>query len=447
MPTTTRVTRRRPECKRGRTRVFHALSPRALVSSSGTSARMNARTEGFDRVHHTRRNHHRTSRRRRRLATTPRASTDASSSSSSSLSGAVFETGSSERDAFDASRVSAPVVKAFRSDDSTRWMMWYTATSSSGEDSIGLATSSDGLTWERSDGDTETYRNAPEEDAGVDVGRVATRNDEDWWCFDTRGVALGDVQLISSDSISGGSVYWMFYHGYDHSSSSEGEAEWTATTRPGLCLSQDGRNWARVEGEHHTGALFDVGEEEAWDASGVRDPKVLLAGPNDIRVYYGSVDAKTGRSSVGAATTRDGFAYVKRGEREVFGPGPKGSFDDAGVASPCVVRLRRREFIMFYEAYSSANPGVASIAIATSEDGFVWTRPDAPALTAGEPGAWDQGGVGRPYAVPMAGERVRLYYEGRAAPGDARGVGVGVAVSAEHDRFAFIRRHQRVIED
>ena len=65
----------------------------------------------------------------------------------------------------------------------------------------------------------------PEEDAGVDVGRVATRNDEDWWCFDTRGVALGDVQLISSDSISGGSVYWMFYHGYDHSSSSEGEAE------------------------------------------------------------------------------------------------------------------------------------------------------------------------------------------------------------------------------
>ena len=267
MPTTTRVTRRRPECKRGRTRVFHALSPRALVSSSGTSARMNARTEGFDRVHHTRRNHHRTSRRRRRLATTPRASTDASSSSSSSLSGAVFETGSSERDAFDASRVSSPVVKAFRGDDSTRWMMWYTATSSSGEDSIGLATSSDGLTWERSDGDTETYRNAPEEDAGVDVGRVATRNDEDWWCFDTRGVALGDVQLISSDSISGGSVYWMFYHGYDHSSSSEGEAEWTATTRPGLCLSQDGRNWARVEGEHHTGALFDVGEEVAIETT------------------------------------------------------------------------------------------------------------------------------------------------------------------------------------
>jgi hypothetical protein len=47
----------------------------------------------------------------------------------------------------------------------------------------------------------------------------------------------------------------------------------------------------------------------------------------------------------------------------------------------------------------------------------------------------------------MAGERVRLYYEGRAAPGDARGVGFGVAVSAEHDRFAFIRRRARVTED
>ena len=429
---------------------FALASHRVVMAATNASA-----TRGLvTTARHTRRHRHHNHHHRARGASgrAPRASTDASaapSSSPSSSPGAVFETGSTDRDAFDASRVSSPVVKAFRGDEATRWLMWYTATSSRGEDSIGLATSSDGLHWTRSDGDTETYRNDVES-KGTDVGRVLTRNDEDWWCFDTRGVVVGDVQLISSDSISGGSVYWMFYHGYDHSSGSESandDDEWTATTRPGLCLSQDGRNWARVEGEHHTGALFDVGEPNEWDASGVRDPKVLLAGPNDIRVYYGSVDAETGRSSVGVATTRDGFVYAKRGARGVFGPGPSGSFDDAGVASPCVVRLGKKEFIMFYEAYSSANPGVASIALATSEDGFVWTRPNAPVLTAGEPGSWDQGGVGRPYAVPMAGDRVRLYYEGRARAGDARGVGVGVAVSAEHDRFAFVRRRARVTDD
>ena len=33
----------------------------------------------------------------------------------------------------------------------------------------------------------------------------------------------------------------------------------------GLAMSQNGRNWARIEASHHTGALFDVGEEGQWD--------------------------------------------------------------------------------------------------------------------------------------------------------------------------------------
>ncbi len=39
-------------------------------------------------------------------------------------------------------------------------------------------------------------------------------------------------------------------------------------------MSQDGRNWARVEGEHHTGAFFDVGEEGEWDEHFVATPQV-----------------------------------------------------------------------------------------------------------------------------------------------------------------------------
>lgn len=39
-----------------------------------------------------------------------------------------------------------------------------------------------------------------------------------------------------------------------------------------LCLLQDGRNWARIEADHHTGALFDVGKPGDWD-------EVYIAGP------------------------------------------------------------------------------------------------------------------------------------------------------------------------
>ena len=178
--------------------------------------------------------------------------------------GLVFAPARDAPGAFDEARVGAPVVKAFRGDDATRWTMWYAATSADGDDSIAIATSTDGVRWRRGSSDAVMYRNDVDE-MSVDVGRVFAANDEDWWTFDTRGAQLGDVQLISSDSISGGSVYWMFYHGYDRSAA-RGAAAATTTTRPGLAFSQDGRNWARFEGEHHTGAVFDRGEDGEWDA-------------------------------------------------------------------------------------------------------------------------------------------------------------------------------------
>ncbi len=43
--------------------------------------------------------------------------------------------------------------------------------------------------------------------------------------------------------------------------------------RPGLAMSQDGLNWARIEGEHHTGAMLDVGEAGEWDELFIANPQ------------------------------------------------------------------------------------------------------------------------------------------------------------------------------
>jgi len=44
--------------------------------------------------------------------------------------------------------------------------------------------------------------------------------------------------------------------------------------RIGLALSQDGLNFARIEGEHYTHAVFDFGKEGEWDALGASAPQV-----------------------------------------------------------------------------------------------------------------------------------------------------------------------------
>ena len=49
--------------------------------------------------------------------------------------------------------------------------------------------------------------------------------------------------------------------------------------RPGLAMSQDGLHWARIEGEHHTGAILDVGEEGEWDELFIANPQA--GGPSN----------------------------------------------------------------------------------------------------------------------------------------------------------------------
>ncbi len=41
-------------------------------------------------------------------------------------------------------------------------------------------------------------------------------------------------------------------------------------------MSQDGKNWARLEAEHHTAAVLDAGEAGEWDEAFIGSPQVCL---------------------------------------------------------------------------------------------------------------------------------------------------------------------------
>lgn len=79
----------------------------------------------------------------------------------------------------------------------------------------GVAVSADGLTWLRGEGGVEGTRG---EGSDRDVGSVLGPSD-DWWAFDTRALAVSDVQIFSNGSVSGGvGVYWMLYSGSSYES-------------------------------------------------------------------------------------------------------------------------------------------------------------------------------------------------------------------------------------
>ena len=137
---------------------------------------------------------------------------------------------------------------------------------------VGLAESTDGITWERLAGDEE-------------LGSVLDFNTEEWWGYDTVHTMAGDVQIISTDKVRGSSavtggygVNFMFVSGGDAEEVDMGGVSFGGKTLPegtsikglrmriGLALSYDGIHWTRMEGDHETGAIFDVGEDGEFDA-------------------------------------------------------------------------------------------------------------------------------------------------------------------------------------
>ncbi|XP_050374044.1 uncharacterized protein LOC126791610 [Argentina anserina] len=366
----------------------------------------------------------------------PLSSTPISSFPSSSTKGLVFDLGA--KSSWDGAGVGSPVVKRFLGDEEERWYMWYHGQSdkSPGADSIGLAVSSNGVHWNRGGGAVQSNQ---------DVGSVMSSG-KDWWAFDTLSIRPSEVVVMSSSKVRASSaVYWLYYTGYSSEKAEisgvpfglenpEGSGE-VFKSLPGLAISQDGRHWARIEGQHHTGALFDVGLEKEWDSSFIAGSHVVFHERGDLRMYYHSFDSESGHYGIGIARSRDGMKWLKLGK--IIEGGRNGGFDELGAMNPCVVRKRGSgEYLMAYEGVDGN--GGRSIGLATSRDGLKdWTRcGDEAVLKSSEESGWDGNGVVSPCLVQMDGEEDvwRLYYRG-VGIGGRTGIGMAVSEGSDYRRF------------
>jgi signal transduction histidine kinase/DNA-binding response OmpR family regulator/predicted GH43/DUF377 family glycosyl hydrolase len=235
--------------------------------------------------------------------------------------------------------------------------LWYVGTekNSTGYGNVGYATSTDGIHWEKYEGNPLQFKCA--------------------------GVSW-DTTIIVVEVLKKGSMYYMWYTG-------ESKENWLITYI-GYAWSDDGTNWTK-----HPDPVLKPGIDDDWDAQYVSTPKVMFdermpngQGEQFHMWYTGVADQMPRTHRVGYATSKDGIHWEKYEDNPVLDLGGPDSWDSRWVVAS-TVNFKGSSYEMWYYGFDDIQYGIG---FATSIDGINWIRyPGNPVLNAGELGTWDSG--------------------------------------------------------
>ena len=146
--------------------------------------------------------------------------------------------------------------------------------------------------------------------------------------------------------------------------------------------------------------VLSPGAPGEWDAVDVLNPSVIRRGGSLLNLYSG-FDGKTWRT--GLATSADGVIWTKAGM--VLQPNP-GSWAGSGIAANGSTVDDGAQILYYYQAGKPPRIGLAR-----SPNGREWSKGGNPVLDLGPRGSWDERGVADPYVI-RAGNAWVLYYLG-----------------------------------
>ena len=263
--------------------------------------------------------------------------------------------------AWDNSYVFDPVVIF----DGTEYKMWYTGQCPGCPYKIGLATSVDGIVW-----------NKHPDNPVLDVGLPGI------W---------DDYHVLSPTVIFDGTEYKMWYSGCDGSQ-----------FRIGYATSTDGIVWNK-----HPDPVLDIGPD-AWDNYYLFDPTVIFDG-TEYKMWYvgGEGPGDPPQYKIGLATSADGVVWEKHPDNPVLDVGSTGTWDDHRLYDPTVLFDGSN-----YEMWYMGHGPYYRIGYATSPDGINWDKyPDNPVLDKGASGEWDDINVSSP-TVLFEDNKYKMWYSG-----------------------------------
>lgn len=222
----------------------------------------------------------------------------------------------------------------------------------------------------------------------------------------TRGPAgaWDSVDVLNPAVVRWRDAYWNLYSGFDGK-----------TWHTGVAQSSDGVSWQRK------GKILSP-DADSWEGTYIAANGTALVSGTQLLYWY-----QGGRPvpSIGLARSSDGLTWTKE-KNPVLTPGPRGSWDERGVADPYVVEAEGHLYL-YYTGQDRAMR--QRLGVARSSDGGVhWQKSlDNPVLDIGGHQQWDEGGLGEP-AVWSSGNRYWMLYTGRAWDETRR---IGLAQSAD----------------
>jgi predicted GH43/DUF377 family glycosyl hydrolase len=197
------------------------------------------------------------------------------------------------------------------------------------------------------------------------------------------------VDVLNPSVIRQGDAYYNLYSGFDGK-----------TWHTGLAVSGDGVIWRKE------GRILSP-DPSTWEGSDIAANGSAVADESGILYYY-----QAGQPvEIGLARSKNGHQWTRQGA-PVLTVGPRGSWDEQGVADPYVLRLGR-SYYMFYLGMDRARRQRLGVAI--SDDGVAWYKLRRnPILELGAFGSFDENGLGEP-AVWASHGYYWMLYTGRAS--------------------------------
>jgi uncharacterized repeat protein (TIGR01451 family) len=243
-----------------------------------------------------------------------------------------------------------------------QYMMWYTGRSNSDPTQIGLATSDDGIHWDKSQSNPVLVPTADWELGGV-----------------------GDPAVIYNGK------FLMWYTGTDDN----------GVSQIGIATSFDGITWAK-------GGLpvLSVGDEGTWNSESVEQPTVIFHN-GKYHLWYTGSDGMTAR--IGKAISYGG-GWIKDPAEPFLDIGPGGAWDWLHAYDPAVVIpvTTASNYWLFYNGYTL--PAATHIGFGVGDfAGSYGNR--TPLLSTGEQGAFDSSDAGD-ISVLADANSYRAWYAG-----------------------------------
>ncbi|MCE7981589.1 MAG: hypothetical protein DYG89_10375 [Caldilinea sp. CFX5] len=201
--------------------------------------------------------------------------------------------------------------------------------------SFGLATSDDGINWEKSS------RNPV----------LRPNNSIQWMSYN----------LFFPSVIYNGESYQMWF-------AATGGVNWQDRWQIGYAESTDGYNWQIPSDQ----PVVSLGSASSWKSQAIISPDVVLIGNTYHMWYAGRTNPQIDDWRIGHATSPDGLTWTDDFNNPIFGLGAADGFASGQVANPSIA-LSGEGYHLWYSGARTGSPS-AQIGLATSKDGVRWLR-------------------------------------------------------------------------